>query len=139
MFQKDIDIIEHIEDESYMDVTTSSSNPMEVQLKPYGSFKGQRNPLFEPSHQIGDPMSKRFYEKNNYDKRSNEVVGNLMEEFDEVSSYDVFTPSLCSKSLDGDFLCEENVYFNPLFLEGGISIDDTQVGMQRKGSRTIAP
>ena len=122
-----------------MDMMTSSSDPMEVQLKSYGSFKGQRNPLFEPSHQIENPMSKIFYEKNNHDRRSNDLVGNLMEEFDEGNSYDVFTPSLCSKSLDGNFLYEENVYFNPLFLEEGISIDDSQVGIQRQGSMATTP
>ena len=48
MIQKDIDIIEHIKNESCMDMK-SSSNPMEVELKSYGSFEGQRNPLLEPS------------------------------------------------------------------------------------------
>ena len=39
MIQKDIDIIERIENKSYME--TSSFGPMERQLKSYGSFKGQ--------------------------------------------------------------------------------------------------
>ena len=71
-----------------MDMTTSSSNPMEVELKSYGSFKGQRNPFFEPSHQIGGPMSKIFYEENNHDKISNELAGDLMEESNEGISID---------------------------------------------------
>lgn len=70
MIQKDIDVIEHIENQSYMNMIKISSDPMKVQIKSYGSFKGQRNALFEPSHQTGDPMSKRFYEKNNNDKKN---------------------------------------------------------------------
>ena len=104
---------------------TSSSIPTEVQLKSYGSFKVQGNPLFESFHQIGNSMPKIFYENNNHDKESNELVGDLMEESSEANSYDVFIPRLCSKSLDSKFLYGENVYFNPLFLEKGISIDDS--------------
>ena len=95
MIQKDIDVIERIENESYME--TSSSNLMELKLKTYGSFKGQRNPLFEPSHQIENSTSKIFYDRNNHDKISNYLVRNPMEEFVEGSSFDVFTPCLCSK------------------------------------------
>ena len=122
MIQKGINIIEHIEDERYMDMMTSSSNPIELKLKTYGSFKGQRNPLFEPFHQIGNPIPKNFYEKN-------KLAVDHMEEFDEGNSYDVFAPRLCLKSLDGNFLYEENVYFNHLFLEEGIFTDASQVGI----------
>ena len=138
MIQKNIDIIEHIENESCMD-TTSSSNPMEVELKSYGCFEGQRNPLFEPSHQIRDPMSKRFYEKNNHDKISNELVGDLMEESDEGNSNDVFIPHLCSKDLDGNFLYGESVYSSPLFLDEGTSIDASQIGVQGQGLMAKTP
>ena len=78
MIHKDIYVIEHIENQSCMNMATSSFDEMEFQLKSYGPFKGQRNPLFELSHQRGNPMSKIFYEKNNHDKRINEVVGNLI-------------------------------------------------------------
>ena len=132
MIQEGIDIIKHIEDESYMDMKTSSSIPTEVKLNSYGSFKVQENPLFESFHQIGNCMPKNFYNKN-------KLAADQMEEFDEGNSYDVFSPSLCLKSLDGNFLYEENVYFNPLFLEEGIFTDDSQVGIQRQGSMTIAP
>ena len=103
MIQKEIDIIEHIENEFCMDMT-SSSNPMEVELKSYRYLEGQRNPLFEPFHQIGDPIPKNFYDKNNHDKRSNELVEDHVEEFDEGNSYEIFSPSLCSKSLDDNVL-----------------------------------
>ena len=122
-----------------MNMEKISSNPMEVELKSYGSFEGKRNPLFESSHQIGDSMSKRFYEENNDDQMSNELVGDLMEEFDEGNSNDVFIPSLCSKALDGNFLYGESVYFNPLFLDEGISIDTSQIGVQGQGSMAITP
>ena len=139
MIQEGIDIIEHIEYESYMDMKTSPSILIEVQLKSHGSFKVQGNPLFESFHQIGNPMPKNFYEKNNHDEESNELAGDLMEESSEENSYDVFTPRLCSKFLDSKFLYEENVYFNPLFIEKGISIDDSQVSIQRQGSMAITP
>ena len=117
----------------------SSSSPMEVQLKAYGSFKVQGNPLFECFDQIGNPMPKSFYENNNHDEESNELVGDLIEESSEEKYYDVVTLTLCSKSLDSKFLYGENVYFNPLFLEKGISIDDSQVGIQRQGLMAITP
>ena len=113
-----------------MDMKTNSSIPTEVQLKYYGSFKVQGNPLFESFHQIRSPMPKNFYEKSNHYKKSNELVGDLMEKSNEEKSYDVFTPRLCSKSLDGNFLYEEHVYFNPLFLGEGISIDDSHIKRQ---------
>ena len=74
-------------------------------------------------------MPKNFYEKN-------KLAVDHVEEFDEGNSYDVFTQSLCLKSLDGNFLYEEFFYFNPLFLEEGI-FDDSQVGIQRQGSMII--
>lgn len=69
-------------------------------------------------------------------KRINDLARYIMEEFPEGRSYDVFNPSLCSKSLDCNFLYQENVYFYHLFLEGGISINVSQVGIQRKASIT---
>ena len=104
MIHKDINVIEHIENQICMNMETSSSNPMEVELKSYGSFEGQRNPLFEPSHQIGDYMSKRFYEENSHDKMSNELAGDLMEEYDEGNSNDIFIPSLYSNALGDNLL-----------------------------------
>ena len=71
-------------------------------------------------------MPKSFYEKNNHDEESNELAGDLMEEYDEGNSNDI----LCSKALDGNFLCGESVYFNPLFLDEGICIDTSQIGVQ---------
>ena len=139
MIQEGIDIIKHIEDESYMDMKPSSSIPTKVKLNSYGSFKVQGNPLSKSFHQIGNSMPKKFYEKNNHDEKSNELVGDLMEESREANSYDVFIPRLCSKSLDSKFLYGENVYFNPLFLEKGISIDDSQVGIRRQGLMAITP
>ena len=79
MIQEGIDIIKHIEDESYMDMEKIYSIPMEVKLNSYGSFKVQGNPLFESFNQIGNSMPKKFYEKNNHDEESNELVGDLME------------------------------------------------------------
>lgn len=134
MIQKGIDIIERIEDESYTNMKTSSSIPMEIQLT---SFKVQRNPLFEPFHQIGNPMPKSFYEENNDDQTSNELACDLMEESDEGNSNDVFIPSWCPKTLDGNFFYGENVYFNPLFLDEGISIDTSQIGVQGQSSMAI--
>ena len=118
MIQEGIDIIKHIEGESYIEMKPSSSIPTEVKLNSYGSFKVQ-----------GNSMRKNFYEKNNDDRISNELVEALMEKSDEENSYDVFIPRLCWKSLDGNFLYEENIFFNPLFLEKNISIDDSQVGI----------
>ena len=84
-------------------------------------------------------MPKKFYEKNNHDEESNDFARDLMEESNEENSYDVFTPRLWSKFLDGRFLYEENLYFNPLFLEKWISIDDSQVGIRRQGLMAITP
>ena len=84
-------------------------------------------------------MPNNFYEKNNHDEESDELAGDLMEKSSEANSYDVFSPRLCSKSLDVKFLYEENVYFNPLFFEKGISIDDSHVGIRRQGLMAITP
>jgi hypothetical protein len=139
MIHNDINVIEHIENQICMNMAASSSNPMEVELKSYGSFEGKRNPLFEPSHQIGDSMSKRFYDENNHDKKSNGLAGDLMEEYDEGKSNDVFIPSLCSKSLDGNFFYGESVYFNPLFLDEDISINTSEIGVKGQSSMVITP
>ena len=80
-----------------------------------------------------------FYAKNNHDKISNELVGDLMEESNEGNSNDVFIPSFWSKYLDGNFIYGESVYFNPLFLDKGISIDASHIGVQRQGSMDITP
>ena len=84
-------------------------------------------------------MSKRFYEKNNHDKISNELAGDLMEESAEGNSNDVFIPSLCLKALDGNFLYGESVYSSPLFLDEGTSIDASQIGVQGQGLMAKTP